>query len=261
MGQVELHSKIIGDEGLPLIVLHGLFGMGDNWASHARKWSNMGFQVHLIDLRNHGRSPHMSSHSYSDMVEDLKLYFENKFHDKSSVKWIGHSMGGKALMQFACKYPKYVEKMVIVDIGPKHYPVQYSEILEAMNSLDFNQLSSRAEADRALEEQILDWGLRQFILKNLEWKADKKLGWKLNLKIIESQISRIGEELAFESHFSGPVLFIRGMNSQYILDDDWLNIMQIFPMANLDSISGAGHWVHSENPSEFQDSVNDFLLI
>jgi pimeloyl-ACP methyl ester carboxylesterase len=98
-------------------------------------------------------------------------------------------------------------------------------------------------------------------LKNLEWKADKKLGWKLNLKIVESQISRIGEELPFESHFSGPVLFIRGMNSQYILDDDWLNIMQIFPMANLDSISGAGHWVHSENPSEFQDSANDFLLI
>jgi pimeloyl-ACP methyl ester carboxylesterase len=130
-----------------------------------------------------------------------------------------------------------------------------------MNSLDFNQLSSRAEADRALEKQILDWGLRQFILKNLEWKADKKLGWKLNLKIVESQISRIGEELPFESHFSGPVLFIRGMNSQYILDDDWLNIMQIFPMANLDSISGAGHWVHSENPSEFQDSANDFLLI
>ena len=261
MGDVELHSKIIGEEGLPLVILHGLFGMGDNWASHARKWSNMGFQVHLIDLRNHGRSPHMSSHSYSDMVEDLKLYSENKFHATPSVKWIGHSMGGKALMQFACKYPKYVEKMVIVDIGPKHYPVQYSEILEAMNSLDFNQLSSRAEADRALEEQILDWGLRQFILKNLELKADKKLGWKLNLKIVESQISRIGEELPFESHFSGPVLFIRGMNSQYILDDDWLNIMQIFPMANLDSISGAGHLVHSENPSEFQDSVNDFLLI
>jgi pimeloyl-ACP methyl ester carboxylesterase len=110
-----------------------------------------------------------------------------------------------------------------------------------------------------LEIRIPEWGLRQFILKNLEWKTDKKLGWKLNLPIIEYQISRIGEEMQKDKIFLGSVLFIRGMNSKYILDQDWTNIMNYFPLAQLDSISDAGHWVHSEKPREFQESLKDFL--
>jgi pimeloyl-ACP methyl ester carboxylesterase len=256
---VDLSSKLIGKGGTPLIVLHGLFGMGDNWASHARAWALMGFEVHLLDLRNHGRSPHASSHTYADMVEDLKKYVDSHFENNTSIRWIGHSMGGKALMEFSTKYPELVEKMVVVDIGPKYYPVQYSEIIEAMHLLDLDKLKSRTDADRSLEIRIPEWGLRQFILKNLEWKTDKKLGWKLNLPIIESQISRIGEEMDKDKIFIGSVLFIRGMNSKYILDQDWTNIMNYFPLAQLDSISDAGHWVHSEKPIEFQESLKDFL--
>jgi|TARA_B110000444_G_scaffold53349_1_gene49273 pimeloyl-ACP methyl ester carboxylesterase len=258
---VKLNSKIVGEGGIPLLVLHGLFGMGDNWASHARAWSLQGFEVHLLDLRNHGRSPHASSHTYADLVEDLKKYVDSHFTKNTSIRWIGHSMGGKALMEFSAKYPELVEKMVVVDIGPKYYAVQHSEIIEAMHLLDLDKLKSRTDADRSLEIKIPEWGLRQFILKNLEWKTDKKLGWKLNLPIIESQISRIGEEMDKGKSFVGSVLFIRGMNSKYILDKDWTNIMRYFPLAQLDSIPDAGHWVHSEKPQEFQESLKDFLNI
>lgn len=151
--------------------------------------------------------------------------------------------------------------MVIVDIGPKSYPVQHGHIIEAMHTLNFERITSRAEADRALEMLIPEWGLRQFILKNIKWKNDKKLGWRFNLPIIEAQIGRIGKGLAVDKCFVGSVLFIRGMQSEYILDQDWAGIMHHFPLAQLESIPDAGHWVHAEKPIAFLDSLKGFLII
>ena len=51
-----IFSRIYG-EGRPLIIIHGLFGMSDNWNSIGKKFAEK-FNVHIVDLRNHGRSFH-----------------------------------------------------------------------------------------------------------------------------------------------------------------------------------------------------------
>ena len=259
MAVVPLASKIMGNGGEPLVVLHGLFGMGDNWASHARKWGENGMDVHLVDLRNHGRSPHVASHTYADMVEDVRAYALAHFGDRP-VRWLGHSMGGKTVMSLAVHYPSLVERMVVVDIGPKGYPPHHQEVVDAMHQLDFSTLKSRTEADRALEPFVPNWGLRQFMLKNLEYKEGGKLGWKFNLPVLEGQTGRIGEALKPHDRFIGATLFVRGLESGYITEADWTGIMQHFPLARLESIPGAGHWVHAEQPEAFQEAILPFLL-
>lgn len=257
---VALAHKIYGEGGKPLVVLHGFLGMGDNWASHARTWADMGFEVHLVDLRNHGRSPHTASHSYPEMVEDVVAYAEAKF-GQVPVAWLGHSMGGKVVMELAVRYPSLVERMVVVDIAPRAYPPHHQQILEAMRGLPLAQLGSRTEADRALEVSLKEWGIRQFLLKNLEWNDDKQLAWKCNLPVLESSMERIGKPLGPLDHFVGAVLFVRGLASNYIRDEDWPGILGHFPAAQLESIAGAGHWVHAEKPQAFQEVVNSFLVV
>ena len=190
---VVLEGKIVGT-GRPLIVLHGFLGRGDNWATHARSWAELGFEVHLVDQRNHGRSPHTASHSYAEMVEDAVAYAEAHF-GHGPVAWLGHSMGGKVVMELAARYPSWVERMVVVDIAPRAYPPHHQFILDAMRRLNVAELGSRTEADRALEADLPDWGIRQFLLKNLEWNDDKQLTWKCNLPVLEASMGEEREKL------------------------------------------------------------------
>jgi pimeloyl-ACP methyl ester carboxylesterase len=213
----------------------------------------------LVDQRNHGRSPHAASHTYADMVEDVRAYALEHFGERP-IRWLGHSMGGKTVMALAVKYPQLVERLAVIDIGPKSYPPHHQVVVDAMHQLNFSQLKSRTEADRALEAHLPDWGMRQFLLKNLEWKDNGQLGWKFNLPVLEAQMSRIGQALAPEERYIGSTLFIRGARSGYILDEDWSGIMDHFPLARLESIPDAGHWVHAEKPKAFQDSIHSFLL-
>lgn len=242
----------------PLLVIHGLFGMGDNWGSHARHWSTLGMEVHLLDMRNHGRSPHTASHTYLEMVADVLDYMAR--HQMNSVNILGHSMGGKVAMELATKHPSRVTRMIVVDIAPKVYPPHHQPILDAMHSLNFDTITSRTEADRMLEPMLADWGIRQFLLKNLEWKEHKKLGWKFNFQVLESQIERVGAGLSAHDHYAGASLFVRGLRSGYIKDEDLVQILEHFPLAQLESIEGAGHWVHAEKPDEFRAAVDEFLL-
>jgi pimeloyl-ACP methyl ester carboxylesterase len=162
-------------------------------------------------------------------------------------------------MELAVRYPSWVERLVVVDIGPRAYPPHHQFILDAMRGLNLDQIASRTEADRALEAQLSDWGIRQFLLKNLEWTDEKKLGWKCNLPVLESSMDRIGKPLGPLDQYVGATLFVRGLASNYIRDEDWSGILTHFPAAQLESIAGAGHWVHAEQPKAFQDAVNSFL--
>ena len=74
-----LHSNIIG-EGQPFIILHGFLGMGDNWKTLAKQFSNLGFQVHLVDQRNHGRSFHDSEFNYEVLAADLKSVLQSSHY-------------------------------------------------------------------------------------------------------------------------------------------------------------------------------------
>ena len=253
-----MHSNIIG-EGKPLIILHGFLGMGDNWKTLAKQFAQQGYEVHLVDQRNHGRSFHSEDFSYELMANDLKNYCEEK--ELSSVYIIGHSMGGKTAMLFAVMYPELVSKLIVADISPKFYPQHHQMILEGLEALSNNEqaLGGRKEADAFLSQYIKELGVRQFLLKNLYWVDKGVLGLRVNLPVLIKHIERIGEALPPSSSFEKPTLFLRGGSSNYILDEDRDAIVSAFAKAKLITIPEVGHWLHAENPTQFYKEVVMFL--
>jgi len=251
-----LHSKVFG-EGKPLIILHGLFGMLDNWQGLAKKFGQF-FETHIVDQRNHGKSFHAAEHSYELMCADLLQYLDAQGLDK--VYLLGHSMGGKTAMLFATKYPERVEKLVVVDIAPKYYAPHHQEILAGLHAVENAKVSSRKEADEVLSEHFSQEGIRQFLLKNLYWKTEEELSFKFNLEVLSKEIQHIGEALLDDAVFTEPTLFIDGETSNYINSEDQELIEKHFPDSEIVEIVNAGHWVHAENPKDFFEEVSRFLI-
>ena len=251
-----LYSKIEG-EGKPFLIIHGFLGMSDNWKTLSTQFEQLGFQMHLLDMRNHGKSFHSDEFSYEVMVEDVKAYVD--FHKLENITLLGHSMGGKIAMLFATLYPEIVEKLIVADIGPKYYAPHHQSILAALNAVDFSKQPSRAEVDEIISEYISDFGTKQFLLKNLYWVEPGQLGFRFNLKIFNNKISEIGAALPIENHFNKPTLFLRGDKSDYILDADFETIYYHFPEAKIVTIPNAGHWLHAENSKAFYCEVENFL--
>jgi len=254
---MELYSNIIG-EGKPLLIVHGLFGMGDNWKTLGTKFAEEGgFQVHLIDQRNHGRSPHSEDFSYELMAEDLEKYCEQ--HNLNQVVIIGHSMGGKTAMQLSSQSPDLIEALIVVDIAPKSYPPHHDVIMEGLCDLYEQTLESRKEADEKLKAYIDNWGVRQFLLKNLYWKEKGKLGFRMNLPVIKEKYEQVTNSIAEDALYEGPTLFIKGERSGYVKSDDRDLLKKHFPKSQLVTIKEADHWVHAEKPEEFFQAVIGFL--
>lgn len=251
-----LHSRIEG-EGRPLLIIHGFFGMSDNWKSLASLYVAEGFQVHMIDMRNHGKSFHSDQFNYSVMSNDILEYCQH--YDLLKVSIIGHSMGGKVAMLFATTYPDMVEKLIVADIGPKYYAPHHDDILAGLNAIDFSAKPSRAEVEEILNPFIPDFGTRQFLMKNLYWIEPGQLAFRFNLPIFNTKIYSIGEALPKENHFHKTTLFIRGGNSNYILDSDLPEIKKHFPNFELVTIPNVGHWLHAENPKLFFEETARFL--
>ncbi len=253
---MELHSTILG-EGKPLLILHGFLGMSDNWKTLGRQFSEAGYQVHLLDQRNHGRSPHSADFSYDLMARDLKEYCDQ--HGLENIVLLGHSMGGKTAMFTATDFPKLVEKLIVVDIAPKYYAPHHQKILAGLQAVDQAKLDSRSKADEVLGEYVREKSVRQFLLKNLYWKEKGLLGLRLNIEVLSQAGETIGEELPVDRTYSGNTLFIRGGKSSYIETTDHARIAQQFPGSQIQSITGAGHWVHAEKRKEFYQAVMNFL--
>ena len=253
---MHLHSNIIG-EGKPFIILHGFLGMGDNWKTLAKQFSALGFQVHLVDQRNHGRSFHDSEFNYDVLATDLKAYCSE--HNLENSVLLGHSMGGKTAMLFAALYPELVSKLIVADISPRFYPVHHDAILEGLTSLNFDEISSRKEAEIQLSKYVQDVGTRQFLLKNVYRVSTDVLGLRINLEVLKSQVSEVGEALPSTLVFQKDSLFLRGDKSEYISTADEALIKIQFPSATIKTISNAGHWLHAENPLEFYDRVCTFI--
>jgi pimeloyl-ACP methyl ester carboxylesterase len=252
---MKLHYKEFG-HGRPLLILHGLFGMLDNWQYHARCLSEH-FHVFTLDVRNHGHSGHSDIFNYDAMADDLLEFARD--HQLLRFNLLGHSMGGKIVMNFAQQYPDFVEKLIVADIGPRAYPVHHSEILDALSALDLDSISSRSEADNRLSTGIPDLAVRQFLLKSLYWKEKGKLSLRFNLQALRSNIEEVGRENYHRPYF-GPTLFIYGTRSNYIVPErDTDDIKTAFPAAEIKALEGAGHWLHAEQPDAFCRIVLDFL--
>jgi esterase len=242
-------------EGTPLIILHGLFGSSDNWYTLAKTFA-LTHTVYLPDQRNHGQSPHSDDFNYKLLTADL-LEFLNE-HELKNVSIIGHSMGGKAAMNFAILYPDLVEKLIVVDIVPKFYVMRYDSILQGMKALPLETLKSRTDAENILIPYVPDVSERRFIMKNLQRKADGGFEWKVNLKSLDEHMSDLGTALEYEGVFTKPSLFVKGGKSSYYKEGDEDIILKYFPQAQFKTLD-TGHWVQAEKPQEFADTVLDFL--
>ena len=237
-----LNSKIYGQEiqETPLLVFHGLFGISDNWGTFGREFGQW-MPCHLVDLRNHGKSFHSDEMSHQIMAEDILNYINHYQLDK--VNLLGHSLGGKAVMQFAISYPERVNKLIVADIAPRAYRPHHQTAFEALLSVDFSAVSARKDVELQLEKYITDRAMLLFLLKNLYWEQENKLSW------IEE-----------EGVFKGKTLFLAGEKSNYILPEDEILIREKFPDSQIVKIKNAGHWLQVDNSQDFNNSVKDFLI-
>jgi len=248
-------------EGQPLIILHGVFGMGDNWMTLAKEFAANNFCVYVVDARNHGRSPHADEFSFEAMAADIfELMNDDAGLIGRAASFIGHSMGGKTAMLFSMLHPDRVKNLIVVDIVPRAYPSANQNVIAALKSIDLNTVSARKEVEEKLRTDLKgDEATVQFLLKSLYWKEGnaQKLAWRFNVNAIAKNINT-GDALQKDDVFTGPTLFIRGEKSSFITDEDEPLIKKHFPNAEIVTIPNAGHWVHANKPKEFMDTVLAF---
>src|SRR5690554_2356568 len=253
---MELHYKQFG-EGKAFIVLHGLFGSSDNWQTHGKKLADY-FEVFLVDQRNHGESGWSDEFSYDIMADDLHEFIQAK--NLKEIILMGHSMGGKTAMRYAQKHPEIIDKLIVVDMGVKEYPISHDGIIEGLKSIDLSVVNTRGGASEQLAKYIGNKSIRQFLLKNLYWKEKGQLAWSINLPIIEEKLEEIVKALP-EKETMVETLFIAGGQSDYVIPEDHNNIRTLFPLASFHTIESAGHWIHAEAPEKFMEKVLAFALL
>ena len=256
---MKLYSKIYGNNGQNLIIIHGLFGMCDNWGALGKKFSKY-CRVHLIDLRNHGRSPHDKEFNYDVMCEDILEYIENNSILNPII--LGHSLGGKVAMKFAFTYTAKLAKLIVVDIAPRKYSINFHEnLLQKLSKLDLKYFTKRSELEDALSLFIEDLAVRLFLLKNLYRNDNKVFAWRFNIEVLLEKVSNIQDDSFVDGVCDVPTCFIRGGDSDYINSADELIINNHFLDFSIITIDGAGHWLHAEKPEPFYTEVIKFCLM
>jgi len=253
---MKLFYNKYGESGPPLIILHGLLGANGNWHTLSRTAFRKIAQVYTVDQRNHGRSPHADQIDYSTLAADLRTFIDR--HELAPADLLGHSMGGKTAMQAALSYPDRVNRLIVVDMAPRAYPPEHTDLLDALARIDPEDYESRDAIDDALADDVPSWRIRQFLLKNLDYDGET-YAWKMNLDAIRTHYDDITAAIPAGATFEGPTLFIRGGESEYIADADLEGIRERFPTAELVTIDDAGHWVHADAPEAFAQVVVDFL--
>lgn len=249
---MDLFFRKYGNPGdQPIIILHGLFGISDNWVSYARRISAEGFEVFVVDQRNHGQSPHSDNFNYLALTDDLFDFIDEQEIEDPII--IGHSMGGKVAMRFALENPHMLKKLVVVDIALKAYGPRdhHMKIIDAMKSVDFNVMKSRSAIEKQLENKIPDFRIRQFIMKNLHRKDKNQFEWRIYIEGLERNLDQMFDGIETITKFDKPTLFIKGGASDYILMEDFPVIRYNFPTAEIITIAGATHWVHVEAMERF----------
>jgi esterase len=241
-------------EGQPLIILHGLFGSSDNWFTLSKTFAER-FRVLTVDQRNHGQSPHDAEHNYEALTADLEALVDSLKIERPIL--MGHSMGGKTVMNFAVKHPNVAAKIVVVDMMPKAYPIHHDHIVEGLQAIDLATLRSRGEADQLLAHHIAEPDVRQFLLKNLT-RSEHGFAWRINLPVLAQNIGAMVGDMVFSGVYNGPALFIKGARSNYYKPGDETRVNQLFPKAQWATLD-TGHWVQAEKPREFADTVLQFL--
>ncbi len=254
MSTVDLHYRRLGPAGAPpVVILHGLFGTSDNWGSVGKELAEptgpgaTAFDVFLVDLRDHGRSPHTKGTSYPIMAADVHALVTSL--GLTNITLLGHSMGGKVAMVFAQQWPQLLKRLVVVDISPREHENNHAHIIEAFVTTDLSPGRTRKEVEGHIASRVKEPGVVQFLMKNLYWKTEDQLAWRVNAELLKRDLAAILAAIGPET-VRVPTLFIRGGQSDYILREDLPAIKEQFPNSKVETVPYAGHWVHAQAPDE-----------
>jgi len=244
-------------EGAPLMIMHGLFGWKRNWSSIGKRLGKHA-HVYTLDMRNHGLSPWHNDMTYDDMADDLQQFIDR--HDLKNPVLLGHSMGGKAVMTLALRYPELLGGIIVADIAPITYTHDYDDHIKIMQGIDLSTITNRQQVDDILARSFEDVGLRAFLLQNLD-RDETGFRWRINLSSIKNHMQDILDFPKFGKNdkYVGPALFLKGGTSDYISNDSEITIKSLFPKATVETINNAGHWVHAEQPEAVIRYVQGFL--
>ncbi|MDM3244659.1 esterase [Citrobacter sp. Cf068] len=235
----------------PIVLVHGLFGSLDNLGILARDLV-ADHDIIQVDMRNHGLSPRSPEMNYPAMAQDLLDTLDDRQIEKAI--FIGHSMGGKAVMALTALAPERVERLVAIDIAPVDYHVRrHDEIFAAINAVTDAQASSRQQAASVMRQHLQEEGVIQFLLKSF---VDGE--WRFNVPVLWDQYPHIvgWETIPAWEH---PALFIPGGNSPYVTEAYREQLLAQFPQARAHVIACAGHWVHAEKPEAVLRAIRRYL--
>jgi esterase len=252
---IKLHSSRSG-HGPPVVLLHGLFGAGNNLGALARALQDR-YEVHSVDLPNHGRSQWLDEADLAAMAECLNAWILH--HGLGSARLVGHSLGGKVAMQLALNSPRLVDALVVADIAPVVYPAHHDSVFAALDAVVDGQCSSRQDAARLMSRHISEEQVVQFLLASLQRGSDGIYSWRFNLEGIKRGYQAVREAPTASAPYAGPVLFIKGGDSDYIREEHRGPIVSQFPRATVKVMPGCGHWLHAQRPSLFNSIVGRFL--
>lgn len=250
-----LNARSLGGESRPpLIILHGLLGSTRNWQTVGKLLSEH-FEVHALDLRNHGESPWQATMSYTELATDITNWMDSQGIAKATL--MGHSLGGKVAMKVALEAPERLTQLIVVDIAPKTYPHAWLDEIKALMELQPHELESRQAAEEALTQTVPDWALRKFLLTNLARdEATGHLRWQSNLRVIYDNLPALFlSPLSADATIATPSLFIHGEKSNYVTPEDERKIAGQFPHSKQVTIANAGHNVHFDQPAAFVQAV------
>ncbi len=249
-----VNHEIMGDKGPAVLLIHGLFGDLDNLKRLGRDLEE-DHKVIVMDCRNHGDSFHSDRMNYAAMAADVEALLDHLGIDTVSI--VGHSMGGKLAMEFALTHPNRVQALIVADVAPAAYDARHRHILDALENIDLSQVQTRQDADKLLAKAIDERGVRQFLLKNLK-REDEQYQWRLNLPVIDSCYEEISGGVR-EGSYDGPVLFIKGGDSNYLTEEHRDAVSSRFSDVDIKIIEGTGHWLHAEKPRIFNRLARSFL--
>lgn len=253
---VSLYSRHLGHpDGKPLIILHGLLGTADNWHTLGKAYGES-HQVWLVDQRNHGRSPHHSSHDYTDLASDLLQFLDDR--GLFQVNILGHSMGGKTALMFAHLHPERVDRLIIADIAARSYKPHHQPIFDAIQTAPIEGASSRSSIEAHLSKNLKDPAMVGFLMKNLRRDRDQGLIWRPNISALNSSVSAVVKDVPLETN-TIPTLLIYGGKSDYVSPSDQEQFESQCLVLETHCIEEAGHWLHASHPEEFFDVTIKFL--
>ena len=252
-----LYTRSSG-QGPDLVLLHGLFGQGNNLRSVARALE-ADFRVHCLDLPDHGRSPWLTTASLATYAAAVRGWMDQ--HELTATHIFGHSLGGKVAMELALTEPARVAKLVVADMAPVTYAEHHQVILDALQQVAAQGCHTRAEAEALLGEVVDDPGVVGYLLMSLERGADSEVyQWRFNLAGLAEGYGRLREAPTEAAPFQGQTLFLKGSESAYIQASHEPEIQRRFPRSQLVTVNQAGHWLHIDQPAAFNSAVRDFLL-